>query len=100
MPIPNEKFNPGVISNSKEVKQLIEWIGGRPVPTLEELGEIQEEPKPRPVVRVQPIVSAAVPVVSGTEPPTPTRAPQKSAPPAAPVKRPMMKIPAKIAPRR
>lgn len=100
MPIPNEKFNPGVISNSKEVKQLIEWLGGRPVPTLEELGEIREEPTPRPIVRVCPMVSAAVPAARETEPPTLTRAPQKFAPPTALVKRPMMKIPAKITPRR
>lgn len=40
MPIPNEQFKPGVVSNSFEVQQIKHWIAGRPVPTLSELGFI------------------------------------------------------------
>lgn len=40
MPIPNEQFKPGVVSNSFEIQQIKHWIAGRPVPTLSELGFI------------------------------------------------------------
>lgn len=40
MPIPNDLFVPPVVSTSAEVAQIREWIAGRPVPTLGELGVV------------------------------------------------------------
>jgi len=37
MPIPNELFTPGVIATSLQCEQLRHWLGGRPVPTEDEL---------------------------------------------------------------
>lgn len=51
MPIPNDKFVPGVVCNHLQVIQIAEWIADRPVPTLEELG--QRPPEPSLTLRVR-----------------------------------------------
>ena len=104
MPIPNDQFNPGVISNSFEVRQLTEWLAGRPVPTIAELTATVEVERPiavrpRAVVRVSnppaPVVQTPAP------PPKPTKTVSVPAAPApaSSLKRPIIRTPLKICPR-
>lgn len=64
MPIPNEQFKPGVVSNSFEIQQVKEWIAGRPVPTLSELGFIPKHDD-RVAARRDPTVEVGDPVADG-----------------------------------
>lgn len=99
MPIPNDQFNPGVITNSLEVRQLTEWLAGRPVPTIAELAATVEAERPitvrsRTAIR---IVNLPAPVVQiPAPPPKPTKA---ASVPAIPPKRPIIRTPLKICPR-
>jgi len=99
MPIPNEKFNPGVVSNSAEVRQVIEWIGGRPVPTLAELYATGEY-RPARTALPPPARSAPPTTPPLPSPPTAPR-PQPAAP--APMKvvagRVLIRVPSKIIPK-
>lgn len=105
MPIPNEKFNPGVVTNSAEVRQVVEWIGGRPVPTLAELYATGEY-RPTRLARIDPPSTPAVRSAPKAETPA-TVVPAPASPivrPAAPVAkiatgRPVIRVPAKIAPK-
>lgn len=64
MPIPNEQFKPGVVTNSWELQQIKHWVAGRPVPTLSELG-LTPGQDDRASVRRDPSVRVVVPVGDG-----------------------------------
>lgn len=54
MPIDNDKFVPSVVCNSYHNRQIAEWIAGRPVPTMEEMGAKRPLSNPeRSTIRVE-----------------------------------------------
>jgi len=84
VPIPNDQFVPPVVCNSQQVQQIIAWIGGRPVPTMAEIGgsptRHSGEMTIRATVKTSKITTPETPVKIKRPPPI-IKAPTRIVPP-------------------